>query len=90
MTMKLRYSIGLGLLATMALTACFNEDDDPIVENPPPVVSEVPASAGASSVAFTTYVAAQVASTSETSEPLGTDLVAQAPGSETDEPITVN
>ena len=77
------------LLAASGLSACNGGDDDaspaPI---PLPVETEVPASAAASPEAYSRYALGLNAS--ETAEPLGLDKVAEAPGSETAEPLDLN
>jgi hypothetical protein len=88
--MKLRFLTAACTVATLMLGGCFDSDDDE-TPLPPAAVTEVPASAGTSSAAFTTYVnGTLVAMTSETTEPLGVANLPTAPTSETDEPVAVN
>jgi hypothetical protein len=83
MKTTLRLSLAAGLAA--ALVACGG--GNPGVPNPVPVLTEVPASARATIMAWTQFVASLMSS--ETSTPL-TVGDAAAPTSETDAPVPVN
>ena len=74
---------GLGLALALLLSAC-GGSSSPEVEAPPPVAAnEVPATAFASTEAYTRFAASL--SPSDTTEPLGLGTAA-APTSDTEEP----
>ena len=74
------------LMLTVGLAACGGGDDGPAPPPPPPPVAsnEVPASAYASTTAYSQYAAALASA--ETNEPLDVDKVLP-PTSESEEPI---
>ena len=75
------------LMLTVGLAACGGSDDPVPAPPPPPVASnEVPASAYASSTAYSQYAGSLAAN--EGNEPLDIDKVV-APTTETDEPVDV-
>jgi ABC-type glycerol-3-phosphate transport system substrate-binding protein len=82
-----RLLLSVGLLAG-GLAACGGGSDS--AQEPPLPVVEVPVSAAASPMAYAEFVKAQVASTSETDEPLSLDTFALAPTSEADDPVALN
>ena len=82
-----RLLLSVGLLVG-GLAACGGGSDT--TQEPPLPVVEVPVSAAASPMAYAEFVKAQVASTSETEEPLSLDTFALAPTSEGDDLVTLN
>lgn len=82
--MKLQHLL-LAAAAALLLAACGDNPAD-APETPPPPVTEVPASATVSATAYTQYAASL--QPSETASPLGVNLVATPPTSETEAPVT--
>ena len=81
----------LGLSTLGLLAACGGGHDDEVdMPVPPTAATMVPASALASSAAYTQFALSQSQTTSESDEPLSTSNVDQAPASETDEPVAVS
>jgi hypothetical protein len=75
------------LVAGIALTACWDDDDDHVAVDPPAAANEVPDSALTSSAAFTAYVGSLPAS--ETAQPLDISKITTAPSSETALPAPI-
>jgi hypothetical protein len=83
--MNVRHLVAAAI-AGMALSACWDSgSSNPVI---PPVSTQVPDSALASSTAWTAYVASLPPS--ETDEPIGVNNVMTPPSSETDDPAPVN
>jgi hypothetical protein len=77
--MKITTTLAL-LSCAVALSGCFDDDDDEVAA-PPPASNEVPASATASTSAYTTYTGSLPAS--DTAAPVQVNNV-QPPTSETE------
>lgn len=91
MSKKTIYALALG--SALLLSGCFGGGgDDALVEAPvPPVAATmVPASALASSTAYTQFAVSQSLTASESDEPLSASNVDVPPSSETDEPVSVS
>ncbi len=85
--MKKTWLMTLGAVSVAAvMSACGGGDDTPA---PPPVTSEVPASASASTGGFIDYLKRLVASAADTFEPVDVSAVTP-PTSETAEPDVVD
>lgn len=84
--MSTRQRLRLPLAASIVLgfSACGGSDD-----SPPPVTSQVPASASASVAGFMAYVVALVATAPDNLEPVDVSAV-MPPTSDTTEPDVVN
>ena len=72
------------LLGAAGLAAC---GGDP-ASAPPPPLTEVPATAAASPAAYTEFTQQQAPD--DTAEPLSLDTFAEAPASESDDPVALN
>ncbi len=72
-----------GLIAALALTGCFDDDDD--VPAPPVAVTEVPASAGVSTAAFVSFILG-LSGSDESSEPLTLNGSFAVPADDSGEP----
>lgn len=83
--MKTTQKLGLAavLAAALGLGGCFDGGGDDVT--PPVTATEVPASAGASTTAFVSYLGTLSAS-DETSEPLTINASFGVPPDETEEP----
>lgn len=82
-------TVAVALGAAVALSACFDDDDDPQTETatPPAASNTVPASAIASSRAYTMFAATLQPSDSAAPLDLG-DYVAPTSETEAPEPVT--
>ena len=86
--MKITRTIIAATSAALVLTlsGCWNDDDDGVVAVvPPAVVTEVPDSAGVSSVAFISYLLS-LSTSDESSEPLAIRDVFLVPTNDSSEP----
>ena len=73
---------------TVALAGCWNDDDEVAVVPPPVVITEVPASAGISAVAFISYLMT-LSGSDETSEPLTISTAFAVPAEDSAEPTVL-
>ena len=80
--------LAVALAVGVSLTACDGGDSYDAPTVPPAAITEVPASASASSRAYSEFAASLARS--ESAEGLGLNLVVTPPLSETDEPIAVS
>ncbi len=84
MKMQRKLLMAGAVASALTLAGCW-DDDDIVVETPPVASTEVPASAGASTAAFLSFLMSLSAS-NETSEPLSISDTFAVPPDESSEP----